>query len=619
MFQKINLILLGLIIIIFPKTLLAQNVSSSLNKHLGSFYKKETNTKDSLSNANVISNGVTISGTTVYIPKNVADSLTFIRLKADSLERLLSKRDSIRIKDSLVKLQKDTVSALLVAKSNTEAFKKQLSGSKLEEAPKKDLSEDEWQKEYLITEANAYKSKHELLPDYKVFGWHPYWMGTAYKSYNYDLLSMVAYFSFELNPQTGLYYSIHDWETTPLVDSAKAHNTKVLLTVSSFGRESNAIFLANQNQQQKAFINTIVTLLRLRNADGVNINFEDIPLGSREAMTNFMIDLSTSLKALNNKYIVTLSLPVKDIEGVYDVKQLNSYIDHFIVMGYEFYGKYSQVAGPLSPLGSGSIWWEYNLAAVVLEYKASGIDLKKSILALPYYGAEWQTSDLTFPSKVENFVRYVSFKEIRDKFGVLPCCEEASSNSKFHVYRDEQNRYRQVWYEDSVTLFKKYNFIKEQGLGGAGIWALGYDNGYDDLWKTLARSFAKQPDLKEQNFGLSANMMRRGLDTALRIARNPGAVLRSPAVFVSAFGSLLGLSVIGILVLIRYGCQLKQLMKVGVQSLITLLIIIAIALLFFAFKVAEMREIAFLFGGLLLGVLIFFIYSRRFLLERDMP
>ncbi|GAB4477536.1 MAG: hypothetical protein OHK0057_27360 [Thermoflexibacter sp.] len=596
----------------------AQNVSSSLNKYLGSFYtnKNKETPKDTVS---TIKNGVTISGTTVVIPKNVADSLTLIKLKADSLEKLIIKRDSIQIKDSLAKLQKDTVSALLVAKSNTEAFRKQLSGSKLEEAPKKDLREEEWQKEYLITEKNAYKAKHELLPQYKVFGWHPYWMGTAYKSYNYDLLSMVAYFSFELNPHTGQYYSIHDWETTPLVDSAKAHNTKVLLTISSFGRENNAIFLANQNQQQKTLINTIITLLRLRNADGVNINFEDIPLGSKEAMTNFMIDLSTSLKALNTNYIITLSLPVKDIEGVYDVKQLNNYTDHFIIMGYEFYGKYSQVAGPLSPLGSGAIWWEYNLAAVVLEYKASGIDLKKSILALPYYGAEWQTSDLTFPSKVEHFVRYVSFKEIRDRFGVLPCCEELASNSKFHVYRDEQNRYRQVWYEDSVTLYKKYNFIKEQGLGGVGIWALGYDNGYDDLWKTLYRAFAKQPDLQKQASGITNNMLRRGMDIALRVARNPSAVLRNPVVFVSTFGSLLGLSVAGILILIRYGCQLKQLMKIGAQSIITLLIIIAIALLFFAFRVAEMREIAFLLGGLLLGVLIFFIYSRRFLLEKDMP
>lgn len=118
---------------------------------------------------------------------------------------------------------------------------------------------------------------------------------------------------------------------------------------------------------------------------------------------------------------------------------------------------------------------------------------------------------------------------------------------------------------------------------------------------------------------MSTSMVRKTLDATLRVIRNPGTVLRTPTVFVTLFGSLMGASVAGILVLIRYGCQLKQLMRVGMQSVITLFIIIAIALLFFAFRVAEMRELAFLFAGLLIGVLIFFIYSRQFLLEKDVP
>lgn len=616
LFKRIFLLFLLLLV---ASGLSAQNVSSSLNKYLSGFIasKKDDSDlkKDTLSTKNI-----TVSGASVYIPKVIADSLELIKRKADSLERKLALRDSIRIRDSLAKVKKDTVSAVVIAKTSTEAFKKQVSSNpSVAEVPKKDLTEDEWQKEFYITDANAYKAKHELLSEHKIFGWHPYWMGTAYKSYNYSLLSMIAYYSYELNPVTGKYYTIHDWETTPMIDSAQANNVKVLLTVTNTGREHNAIFFANENLQQKELITNLITLLRLRNADGVNIHFEDVPMGSRNAMTNFMIDVSTSLKAVNPAYIVTLSLPIKDIEGIYDVRQLNSYVDNYLVLGYEFYGKYSQVAGPISPLASGNIWWDYNLTGAILEYKAAGIQLKKVLLALPYYGAEWQTTDLTFPSRAESFVKYVMFKEIRDKFGALSCCEDPVSSSKFHVYRDHENRYRQVWYEDSVTLNKKYQFVKDQGLGGVGIWALGYDNGYDDLWKLLARQFAKPIDKKKEASSMSTSMVRKTLDATLRVIRNPGTVLRTPTVFVTLFGSLMGASVAGILVLIRYGCQLKQLMRVGMQSVITLFIIIAIALLFFAFRVAEMRELAFLFAGLLIGVLIFFIYSRQFLLEKDVP
>ena len=32
-------------------------------------------------------------------------------------------------------------------------------------------------------------------PSREVFGYHPYWMGTAWTSYNFNLISTLAYFS----------------------------------------------------------------------------------------------------------------------------------------------------------------------------------------------------------------------------------------------------------------------------------------------------------------------------------------------------------------------------------------------------------------------------------------
>ena len=34
-------------------------------------------------------------------------------------------------------------------------------------------------------------------PSREVFGYHPYWMGTAWTSYNFNLISTLAYFSAE--------------------------------------------------------------------------------------------------------------------------------------------------------------------------------------------------------------------------------------------------------------------------------------------------------------------------------------------------------------------------------------------------------------------------------------
>jgi hypothetical protein len=39
-------------------------------------------------------------------------------------------------------------------------------------------------------------------------------------------------------------------------------------------------------------------------------------------------------------------------------------------------------------------------------------------------------------------------------------------------------------------LEQKYNYVNGNDLAGVAIWALGYDRGYENLWKTLKNAFA---------------------------------------------------------------------------------------------------------------------------------
>ena len=46
----------------------------------------------------------------------------------------------------------------------------------------------------------------------------------------------------------------------------------------------------------------------------------------------------------------------------------------------------------------------------------------------------------------------------------------------------------------TAYLCQKYDFIISKNLGGIGIWALGYDDGYDQLWNALGEKIgAKSP------------------------------------------------------------------------------------------------------------------------------
>ncbi|UXX77726.1 glycosyl hydrolase family 18 protein [Reichenbachiella carrageenanivorans] len=482
-------------------------------------------------------------------------------------------------------------------------------------------NQSEWDRYFRIEEGESYKKEHVLEEEYQVFGWHPYWMGSAYEDYNYSLLSVLAYFSYELNPRTGGYQSIHDWKTTHVVDSAQAHGTKVLLSVTNFGGENNKLFLSNHKAQKK-FIVQLISLLKERNADGVNIDFENIYGSLRNELTEFIIDLSNSLKMENDKYMITLALPPIDYSNVYDFKQINQYVDLYVIMGYEFYGVNSSVAGPVAPLESGDTWWDYNLQRAIEDYELEGIPLKKTLMGLPYYGAEWQTESLKFPSTAKKFIKYPMYRDVKNKYGDLPCCEDEGSKSKYYVYRDEDNEYRQLWYEDSISLGKKYDWIKESKLGGVGIWALGYDNGHDELWKLIALKFAKESGdaaISNMKTFFQKFSPRRLLGLVARVAKNPASLLQNPRPLMGMFGMISGVSLLGFFVMYRYGHRISRTFGVVIKGSIVMGVLLVVALVFVGMKFMSVHFMLYLTIGLLIGGGVMLLLSRKFLREKDLP
>ena len=59
----------------------------------------------------------------------------------------------------------------------------------------------------------------------------------------------------------------------------------------------------------------------------------------------------------------------------------------------------------------------------------------------------------------------------------------------FAYYNEEVGVYRQCHYENVRSLRAKYDLVKAQGLGGIGIWALGYDGDRPELWSLLEEEF----------------------------------------------------------------------------------------------------------------------------------
>jgi len=357
-----------------------------------------------------------------------------------------------------------------------------------------------------------YNVKHEDIPltvtpyqpdstftlDYEVLGWYPYWEDSLYKNLNYSLLSTIAYFSYEVDPATGKPTTIHDWKTSPVIDSAHAYKKDILLTVTNFSEANNRQFLTNSKSIGNC-ISEIKSLLELRSGNGVCIDFEGVSKDQKEDFSKFITLLHQELKKANKDYKIYITIPAVDWQGYLNIAALIPVVDQFVIMGYGYYGSTSKVAGPVAPLHSGKQWEQYNLSTSVDYYLTNHIPESKLILALPYYGVIWETENGNLGSKVKSFIGNRTLDYIQTYVDTFAIQYDTISQSAWcsYVVNSDHSQYRQCWFDDDSTLAVKLNYIKSKKLTGMGIWALGYDQGYHKMWKSISQNLCNTKIIAE--------------------------------------------------------------------------------------------------------------------------
>jgi spore germination protein YaaH len=362
-------------------------------------------------------------------------------------------------------------------------------------------TEHQWDSLNSISLEKVAFKKAKLNSDIRTFGWHIYSNGSSWKNYNFSMLWGLSYFSYSIQPETGNYKSIHQWKTTAMIDSAQASNCKVFLSVSNFGKDNNTVFLKNP-RAQKTLLDSLSNLLALRSANGINIDFERVSKKDKKSFIKFIVEISKKLKKVNPDYMISLCLYADDWNDVFDIKAIDPHVDFYTLMGYDYYGGFSKTTGPVTPFNTSSSYGN-GLKNSIQYYENQGVHLDKLIVGLPYYGAQWVTEKETPGAKVSKFIDHPPYKNIREFYIdslQTPVRFDSISASSYLIVNDGDNAYRQLYFEDKKSLSIKYDWIKKNKLGGVGIWALGYDNGYSDLWDLLAEKFSEESEKQDTTF-----------------------------------------------------------------------------------------------------------------------
>lgn len=362
--------------------------------------------------------------------------------------------------------------------------KKSIHQEEAEYYKKQNKSGDDYQKDYQnpLAQTRTNNTNNSCTLTKKVYGWHPYWENGSEVNYQWNKLSHLVFAHYEIDPATGNNSNTaFNWSTANAVTQALANNVKAHFSITLFS--NHATFLTNATARQ-TLINNVKSLLLARNAHGVNLDIEGMPNTSKADLTSFVIQFCNAIHAANPNYEVTFAATSFDYTNSYDIPSMLNYIDLFIIMGYDYYYGTSANAGPTSPTYSLTTAYNYNISKSMTYYLKQGVAPSKLLCALPYYGREWNVSGTAPGATTTGGSASVRFKNLK-----------ANANGYFNNRLWEPNclspyynyNGKQCFIDDAYSFEKKLNVVEQMGLGGIGIWALGYDDGYTDMWDKIEK------------------------------------------------------------------------------------------------------------------------------------
>ncbi len=340
----------------------------------------------------------------------------------------------------------------------------------------------------------------------------------GYPSWNFDLLSTVAYFGLHVlwNGTFQNDAGLAVWNSgqlTNLVKVAHAHGTKVVLTIINgefSGTYPNA--MCDALLHASTTVKNTVAQVKAKGVDGVNVDFEGVNQAchtsdsswARHALTGFMQSLRTALGSTYYLSIDTYSGAAGDPAGFFDIPGLNSSVDSFFVMTYDMeYSNYYRpptscghfCLGPTSPLST----YYYNDTTVMAQY-SDAVTAAKVILGVPYYGRKacvTSTTEYQHPTGVVTADTYLNASGEATDPSVRPGSyvihrdgNDPAGGERWDTWYSTTLRCtRELFWDDPVSLGLKYDLANRDGLRGVGIWTLNYGGGATELWSALASRF----------------------------------------------------------------------------------------------------------------------------------
>jgi len=204
---------------------------------------------------------------------------------------------------------------------------------------------------------------------------------------------------------------------------------------------------------------------------GINLDLENVPPSRRQALTNFVAELSSALH--DEGVTVTMAVPAKTSDdpnhgfsGAFDYGELGKHVDQLVIMAYDQHYR----TGPAGPVAS--INWVEN----VVKYAVNQVPASKIVLGIPSYGYDWPQTGIASARTYDQTMQLAAAQGANIKW---------HNEHKVPYFTYGSNR--QVWFENRYSIKYKLELVNQYKLHGIALWRLGQED--PGIWNVINTTF----------------------------------------------------------------------------------------------------------------------------------
>lgn len=321
-----------------------------------------------------------------------------------------------------------------------------------------------------------------------VAGYYAHWMGDAWKDMDLRTYDRILFFTTRVD-SLGLILTRNGWPEawTGLDSAATAAGADFIPTVAMMERET-ILPVFSDSVRWMRLVGEIDRMVAESASPGIHLDVELFEPAPDTVVAGFSSFLEVLHGVLPDSVDISVFAPAFDVSRMFDLPTLEPLVDDFYVQGYDLHWLDGPSAGPVAPIDG---WEGGNWQTIVTRYRAAGIPDDRIVMTVPYYGYEWPVETTAFGSATTGRGHILTYarldstrlpdiqRSVEGRLETLGLLRDEVSGSPFYTWMDSTGLY-QGWFEDEESIRIKLEFIRQERLGGAAIFLMGYDRGLFD-------------------------------------------------------------------------------------------------------------------------------------------